>query len=802
MTTGSLVQCAVVLTATTITARTAVAQCEVPQFAGLSAEFDGEGDILFRAVGDLNGDGRDDLVHAVRDSPMLVIRLATENGDVSRTHFTIRMEPPDQVRIADIDRDRDNDLIVRHRRARTMSWYTNDGTGSFVLTGQLGFDADLEPLEIADLDGDHDPDLILELVEGQAIRLARNLGGGRFALVDTGLPAYSGSFSLSAGDVLRDQRNLPDLIVADRSGSAIDILRNDGRFRFTLVQTFLLDEAPRGARPADVDLDGNVDVVTWGAASVSLAMASASDGLVDLIRLDHELFDFASGIVQSVVVDDFDNDGDPDMAAEFNSMVVVLTNNTIGPDIDVVNGPYTLGQRMPTSHHHAASAAIGRFGHDLFVDVMIISRDPRRFSLWHDALRQRPLDAIALRFGYASLVGAAVADLDLDGHVDLASVAGTQPVASNLVVHYGTTSGGIPEVASYASGPEPRTPMSADVDADGYPDLIVPLNQFSPNVIVLRNNHDRSYTAMPVPFIWHFGRVSEAVPADLNGDGLLDIAAAYWNTDQFGVFRGHGDGTFDAPVLYGTGARPVSIDAADVDRDGDMDLVIACRNAGIIAVHQNLIGAGIYPGFTGYSPPGGFYQLEAVRTGDFNEDGYPDIVAASHEPDSGKVPVFFNDGAGRFDSTATFDGFDWPYALALGDVNLDGHLDLAVSNRSDDFNSLLLGSGDGTFPVRREVMSFGRSFAVSLADVDRDGRIDLVTSDLGFVMVNHQLNCPTDLSAGDANSDGIINVTDLLLVVRMFGLCPGDRSRCPADLDGDGLVGIADLLILLANWSG
>jgi len=53
-----------------------------------------------------------------------------------------------------------------------------------------------------------------------------------------------------------------------------------------------------------------------------------------------------------------------------------------------------------------------------------------------------------------------------------------------------------------------------------------------------------------------------------------------------------------------------------------------------------------------------------------------------------------------------------------------------------------------------------------------------------------------EVLAGDVNGDGIVDVTDLLMIVSAFGPCPG----CPEDLDGDGLAGASDILTVLANW--
>jgi hypothetical protein len=51
----------------------------------------------------------------------------------------------------------------------------------------------------------------------------------------------------------------------------------------------------------------------------------------------------------------------------------------------------------------------------------------------------------------------------------------------------------------------------------------------------------------------------------------------------------------------------------------------------------------------------------------------------------------------------------------------------------------------------------------------------------------------------DLNCDGVVDVSDLLLLLAAWGPCP-ENQDCPGDLDGDGAVDVSDLLILLANW--
>jgi hypothetical protein len=52
---------------------------------------------------------------------------------------------------------------------------------------------------------------------------------------------------------------------------------------------------------------------------------------------------------------------------------------------------------------------------------------------------------------------------------------------------------------------------------------------------------------------------------------------------------------------------------------------------------------------------------------------------------------------------------------------------------------------------------------------------------------------------GDLNGDGVVNVSDLLILFAAWGDCPRGLS-CPADLNDDGVVNVSDLLLLLSNW--
>ena len=53
------------------------------------------------------------------------------------------------------------------------------------------------------------------------------------------------------------------------------------------------------------------------------------------------------------------------------------------------------------------------------------------------------------------------------------------------------------------------------------------------------------------------------------------------------------------------------------------------------------------------------------------------------------------------------------------------------------------------------------------------------------------------MGVGDVNGDGMVNVTDLLAIMDVWGSCDG----CPPDLNDDGVVNVTDLLIVIGNWT-
>ena len=182
------------------------------------------------------------------------------------------------------------------------------------------------------------------------------------------------------------------------------------------------------------------------------------------------------------------------------------------------------------------------------------------------------------------------------------------------------------------------------------------------------------------------GGPTHVAAGDLNGDGHIDLVVANQSTGEVDVLLGDGQGGFGPPSKFAAGASPFFVIIADFNRDGNPDLAVAGSTGGFSV----LLGDG-----TGHFGPRTEFPIAgtALAAGDFNGDGILDIAVAN----SAGVAVLLGDGAGGFGPATMFSAGTATRGVVVGDFNSDGRLDLAVANRNSDNVSILLGNGDGTF---------------------------------------------------------------------------------------------------------
>jgi hypothetical protein len=290
---------------------------------------------------------------------------------------------------------------------------------------------------------------------------------------------------------------------------------------------------------------------------------------------------------------------------------------------------------------------------------------------------------------------------------------------------------------------QPLAVVAADVNGDGWPDLIA-LAGNGGSVSVQLNNKKGGFGAAQPYGPGGLAPVTMAV-GDVNGDGKPDIVLA--NTTNPGdpstggtytgcvyILQGDGKGGFTGrrdPVSGRPEIQPVfpgpvtSIARADVDGDGRMDLVGLSTGLGNQIYVARSIWTSAYSART-YSVQGSYptYGQCQLAVADVNGDGRPDVVVTS--PMGSSVSVLLNSG-GTFGAVQSYAVAGVPAAVAIGDVSGDGKADIVTANANGTV-SVLLGQGDGSFGAAQIYAVGGPANSVALGDFNHDGRLDIATT--------------------------------------------------------------------------
>ncbi len=223
------------------------------------------------------------------------------------------------------------------------------------------------------------------------------------------------------------------------------------------------------------------------------------------------------------------------------------------------------------------------------------------------------------------------------------------------------------------------------------------------------------------------GTLDGLVAGDFSGDGSIDYAAieqgapgdpdrALLFTAQFGAAYVESEASEDV-------GEASSLAAGDIDRDGDLDLVVARIDAGAeVTVLSNSAGGASFSGEDHSVDTG---PAESLALADLNGDDWPDVVVGSAE---GEVSVLLNFlGSGLVERPASATGGSGPVSdLAVADFDGDGPRDLAATGGAGV--TLLRGDGAGgltPFGPPRPTGAPGGAVSLAVGDVNADGRTDI-----------------------------------------------------------------------------
>ncbi|MEC4674675.1 MAG: FG-GAP-like repeat-containing protein [Nitrospirota bacterium] len=285
--------------------------------------------------------------------------------------------------------------------------------------------------------------------------------------------------------------------------------------------------------------------------------------------------------------------------------------------------------------------------------------------------------------------------------------------ADGLVVLLGKGDGLFHSPVSYPSGKGPTFIAIADIDGDRDLDLVAVnsgrFGNYPPfSLSVLLNQGDGRFgAARTIAENGHEGLFPTGVSlADRNGDGLPDLAVTWsqpsWRTPAgvVRVFVNRGKGAFTLDRDIQAGMTLSALTQADLDNDGQVDLVAASVFTDSLMVLLQLEN-------NRYTKPaqlGVGFSPVAVRINDLDGDGQLDLVATNRASNS--VSVLLGMGYGSFRAAGHFSVGLMPTALGVQDFNEDGLPDIVTVNSGSDDVSILLSGKTGIPSLTLSAESF------------------------------------------------------------------------------------------------
>jgi hypothetical protein len=743
---------------------------------------------------DFNGDGKADLAVSYSGDGTnpggVAIFLSNGNGAFAAPVQYAAGSSPVSMAVLDLNHDGKLDLAVADNNSSPGKVWVLLGRGDGTFGTAQGYPAGQNPLcvTIADFNGDGNPDLAVTAGDNSLSILLGN-GDGTFR-AGASYPTGANPMYVAAGDFNGDGKM--DLAVANTGAQTVSIFRGKGDGAFQAGYSYVTSYQPQSLAIADYNGDGNLDILQ-GTGDARMIGPGIQNAMTDLLlgngdgtfqgAISVAVGGSAGSVASFLAVGDFNGDGKLD----------AILNDQYGGNLYLFAGDGKGGFQAPQTIDALAGggvqtgptgAAAGDFNGDGELDLAVTESFTGQVAVLLNSASGLQLSGTFSSGG--STPGLVVAaDFNGDGKLDLAvaNAANLSPFQpGNLAVFFGDGHGGFQLSQTYTAGAWPLGLAVADLNHDGYPDLVVTdyggdpsVSPRTPGAVYVFLNDGHGGFQAPSQLAAGGAYPYAVWIGDVNGDGKPDLVVASENanvTYSLAVLPGNGDGTFQAPTTVSTGYHPSGVAFGDFNGDGIVDLMVShCCGATDMTFMQGNGDGTFQPEVHFNSAANSF----AVAAADLNGDGKPDLIVG---------------GSGPLSVTPMLDNA--PPTIAFGPLSSKLLMARPFTVSASASSGLPVSFSSQTPGICAVSASTVALLAVGTCTIQATQAGNTIYPAAAPVSRSFQVTAGTP-SPCDINGDGVTNVVDVQLIINeALGVAPAVD-----DLNGDGVVNVVDVQIVI-----